>query len=66
MIIAFFIFILLVVNTIFASNMSDIVQNTYLRRLMILPPFGLLAFIVLTILALGILAMETFKDLWNQ
>ena len=64
--IVFLIFLALIVNTVFASHASEWTNNIYLRRLMILPPFGFLALIVVSIIALSFLAIQTFKEIWNR
>jgi hypothetical protein len=63
--ISFIILISLIVNTISAYHMTEYIQNIYLRRLMILPPFGLLALLIFSIVMLGMLAIEIFRELWN-
>jgi hypothetical protein len=63
--ISFIILISLIVNTISAYHMSEYIQNIYLRRLMILPPFGLLALLIFSIVMLSMIAIEIFRELWN-
>ena len=64
--IAFFILLALIVNTVFASSAAEWINNIYLRRLMILPPFGFLALVFVSIIALSFLAIQTFKEIWNR
>ena len=62
----FLIFISLIVNTISAYHMSEYIQNIYLRRLMILPPFGLLALLIFSIVMLSYIAIDVFTELWKK
>ena len=63
--IAFIIFLGLVVNTVCASYAKDLFTNIYLRRLMIIPPFGLLGLTLISIVFLTMLAIDTIAEIWN-
>jgi hypothetical protein len=63
--IAFIIFLGLVVNTVTASYAKDFITNIYLRRLMIIPPFGLLGLTLISIVFLTMLAIDTIAEIWN-
>ena len=64
--ITFITFIALIVNTVSAYHMSEYIQNIYLRRLMILPPFGLLALLIFSIVMLSYVAIDVFTELWKK
>ena len=63
--IVFIIFLGLVVNTVTASYAKDFITNIYLRRLMIIPPFGLLGLTLISIVFLTMLAIDTIAEIWN-
>ena len=64
--ITFITFIALIVNTVSAYHMSEYIQNIYLRRLTILPPFGLLALLIFSIVMLSYVAIDVFTELWKK
>jgi hypothetical protein len=63
--IAFIIFLGLVVNTVTASYAKDLITNIYLRRLMVIPPFGLIGLTLISIVFLTMLAIVTIKEIWD-
>ncbi len=63
--IAFIIFLGLVVNTVTASYAKDLITNIYLRRLMVIPPFGLIGLTLISIVSLTMLAIVTIKEIWD-
>ncbi len=59
------IIILVMVNLVLATVVKDILNITWLNRLSLFPPFGIIIMVLLSIVMLIMFMIDTVKDNWG-
>jgi len=59
------IIILVIANLVLATIVKDILNVTWLNRLSLFPPFGIIIMVLLSIVMLIMFMIDTVKDNWG-
>jgi hypothetical protein len=56
---------LVITNIVLATVIKDIFNTTWLNRLSLFPPFGILLIFIFGVIVLGTFIIDTIKDNWG-